>query len=955
MNPRSVQDDHSHRDGGTVRDRGSVRDRSTPASAPWVRTRLRTAPGTAWALGLLVLLTSFLAAAFPRAVERYENDGLRQEIAVADPSHSVLELSAPEPELQLPAAEREAAVRDAALASVHRKARSLLPGLVVPDTADSSYGFRTGKPIAAQDGWLARPDLVDPQLTYSTLSALPDHATLRAGKWPAAHSEVTEETTEVEAAVTEETAKALKAKAGSVISVPAQSGKQLTVRITGIVAPTDPRSAYWSAVPLLRTPALVPEPNLYPPRNYWTAAVLLPPDAAPALLATAGQPEAFWQFAPDASRLTAPDVAGLRSSIASLEGGPGLVRLRGVAGVNATFTTDLDEILTGYGSQRTAIGPVVTVAAVGVGAVAGVVLLMTVGLIGGRRRAELALLRARGGSLRGIGGRLFAETAVIAVPAAALGLLIAVPLFDRARLWPSAVGPAAVAALVCLALPLGAVLPHRRPQLPGARDDLMDARPSRRRTVAELTVLVLAVGAVAGLRRRGTGGDDGSDLLVSAAPVLVGLIAALVLVRLLPLPLRLASRTVARRRGAIGFLSLARAGRSSAGGTLPLLALLLALTTAAFGGSVLAGVADARDRAALHTVGADARISGLHDAVPLPDRLIRQVREADGVREVAAVQVVYGVPLPADPAGNNRMKSAALLGVDPAAYARLARTTGLGPFPADRLRAPGRTAAKGTAPSKDTVVPVIVSPSVATELGDRPRELSTAAGDLTVRVAGVVPRTAAVPDSDFLIVDSASLTRRQTSTLMVTGGSPDTKALRAAARDAGQGFSVRLRSEERAAFVDAPMQQGAWGIYAAAIAAGAGYALLAVLLSLLRTAPERTALLARLRTMGLTSRQGRRLLGLEALPQALLAAVGGVLVGWAAIALLAPGVDLVGLSLSSGPGPTALDTAPLRPDPWSLTLPAIGVVVLTAAVAAVQARWAGRRGPNTELRAGDSR
>lgn len=107
--------------------------------------------------------------------------------------------------------------------------------------------------------------------------------------------------------------------------------------------------------------------------------------------------------------------------------------------------------------------------------------------------------------------------------------------------------------------------------------------------------------------------------------------------------------------------------------------------------------------------------------------------------------------------------------------------------------------------------------------------------------------------------------------------------------------------------------------------------------------------------MGLTSRQGRRLLRLESLPQALPAALGGVLVGWATIALLAPGVDLAGLALFNGPGATVPDTARLRPDPWSLTLPALGVLVLTAAVAAVQARWAGRRGPNTELRAGDPR
>lgn len=45
------------------------------ACAPWVRTRLRTAPGAACALGLLVLLTAFLAAAFPRAVDAYETKG----------------------------------------------------------------------------------------------------------------------------------------------------------------------------------------------------------------------------------------------------------------------------------------------------------------------------------------------------------------------------------------------------------------------------------------------------------------------------------------------------------------------------------------------------------------------------------------------------------------------------------------------------------------------------------------------------------------------------------------------------------------------------------------------------------------------------------------------------------------------------------------------------------------
>lgn len=437
--------------------------------------------------------------------------------------------------------------------------------------------------------------------------------------------------------------------------------------------------------------------------------------------------------------------------------------------------------------------------------------------------------------------------------------------------------------------------------------------------------------------------------------MLVALIAALVLVRLYPLPLRLALRSVARLRGAIGFLALARAGRSSAAGTLPLLALLVALTTAAFGGSVLAGVAAARDTAAVLATGADARISGEADSAPLPDSLVRTVSGADGVREVAPVQIEYGVSLPPPEHGFEDAQGTTLIGVDPVSYARLARSTGVGSFTAERLKYTGPPTPKGTMPAKDRVLPVLASPSVAQRLGDRPRDLQSMAGDFKVRVAGTVTHTPAVTDTSFMVVDASALTHRQTTTLLLTGDRLDARTLRTAAHKAGKGFTVQLRSEARAAYVDTPMQVGAERIYAAAIAAGAGYALLAVLLSLLRTAPERTTLLARLRTMGIGTRQGGRLLGYEAMPQALLAAVGGLLVGRATIALLAPGVDLLHLALATGTGSGLLYDAPLRADPWSMVLPALGVVVLTAAVAGVQAWWTGRRGSITELRAGDSR
>ncbi|MET7341908.1 ABC transporter permease [Streptomyces sp. NPDC005547] len=929
--------------------------RAAAACAPWVRTRLRTAPGASAAFALLVLVTAFLAAAFPRAVDRYEGQGLRHDLGVVEPRRGVLEVSGPQPGLELPVRAREKAVRGATMGAAQRRILRTLPDPVRADAAQSAYGVRTSKGIPASETWFPRPYGLDPSLTYVTQSGLADHAVLRTGSWPKVRGTVTMRTREVEAAVTEATAKALHIERGATVAVPTRGGGTLTVRVTGIVAPKQPEASYWSAEQLLRTPSLVPIPTKETPRYYWTAALLLPPDAAPALLSTTGQPEVYWRLAPDGSGLTSRDVPRLRTAIASLEGGPGLLAMRELAGDTVTVTTDLDEVLAAYEDMRAAIEPVVTVAAVGIGAVAAVVLLMTGGLVAGRRHAELALLRARGASLTGIGGRLLAETAVTAVPAGALGLLLAVLAVGEARLWPAAVGAGAVVVLVCAALPLRTALLHRRHRAHGERDDLATARPSRRRTVAELTLLVLAVGAVVALRRRGTDSEGGTDLLVSAAPVLVALIAAVALVRLYPLPLRLALRSVSRLRGAVGFLSLARAGRSSAAGTLPLLALLVALTTAAFGGSVLAGVADARDDAAVLATGADARISGQGDAVPLPAGLIRAAGEADGVRQVVRAQIEYGVALPPAADGAEDAKGATLIGVAPEAYARLARTVGLGTFPADRLKATGARPVKGEPADRERVLPVLASPSVAQRLGSRPQDLQSLAGDFRVRLAGTVTRTPAVTDSSFMIVDASALTHRQTTALLLTGDHLDARALRAAATKAGKHFSVQLRSEERAAYVDTPMQNGAEQIYLAAIAAGAGYALLAVLLSLLRTAPERTTLLARLRTMGLTSRQGGRLLGFEAMPQALLAAVGGLLVGRATIALLAPGIDLTHLALSTGPGSGLLDTAPLRTDLRSLVLPALGVIVLAAAVAGVQAWWTGRRGSITELRAGDSR
>ncbi|WP_017237934.1 FtsX-like permease family protein [Streptomyces sp. SS] len=929
-------------------------DKPARAVAPWVRTRLRTAPWAALSLALLVFVTTYLAAALPRAMDAYETEGLRHDIRTAAPRNSVLELTAEAPGLERSQSEREAGLAPAALLRQRDQVLTLIPEPLRVDPRQTVHGVRTVTRVKGLDPWLPRPDGISPEFTLASPSDPAGHSTLRQGR-PAAG-----DARHPEAVVSAKTAEALHLKPGSVVHVPGRvSAEPIAVTITGIVEPRDPEGAYWAVEPVMRTPALavlVGDEVKY----YWQASLLLSPESAPALLATLGDPEVFFRFMPEADHLTTHDTDRLAAVLDSAAGGPDLVRMRRVIGPTGTLTTDLDTIIGSYRSMRDAINPVVAVAVFGVGAVAAVVLAMTGGLFTARRDSELALIRSRGASLTGIGLRLLGETSAVAVPAAALALGLAVATVrgpdggsGTIPLAPSLLATVAVALIAMLVLPLRAVVVHRTPRLHGGRDDLLTARPSRRRTVLELTVLVLTVGAVASLRLRGTA--DAGDHLVSAAPVLVGLIAAMLLVRIYPLPLRWAARPARRLRGAVGPLALARAGRSSSTGTLPLLALVLALTTAAFGGSVLAGVADARDRAALLATGADARVGGSAEWTPLPAGLTEKVRGTAGVRDLAPVQVEYGVTMPSAEGTTALPMTAPLVGVEPDSYTRLAKRTGFGPFPAGLLASTGRGGPE-TVGDTDRVLPAIASPAVAERFGGTPLEIVSAAGVFRVKVVAVRSATPALSDADFLLVNAADLTHRVSTALLVTG-SPDGAALRAAvAASSGPGdFAVTTRSEERSTYVDSPLQSGAEGIYLGAIGAGAGYALVAVLLSLMQSAPERTKLLARLRTMGLTRKQGRRLLGLEALPQAVLAAIGGTLVGWATVPLLAPGIDLFRLALATAPGLAPLDSAPLRADPWSLMLPALGVVVLTGLAAAGQAWWAGRRGSIKELRAGDAR
>ncbi|MFJ4983480.1 FtsX-like permease family protein [Streptomyces sp. NPDC088732] len=907
----------------------------------WIRARLRAAPGGTVALAALVLVTAFLAAALPRAVDGYENDALRDTLRQAPLTGRTVTVSQ---DLSRPSDDVKALLTPRSLASTESAFQRVVRPPLALDWKQTVYGVRNAEAIPMSEPWLPRPTgSRDPQATLTAQRDLARHARVITGRLPKAGGE----DGVVEGVITDRTAKTMGLATGARLHLPTTTNSDLSLLITGVVRPLDPGSTFWNAEPDLRAPKLVAVPARSgdDPKRYWHFTALIDPDATANLLGLRYGAAAYWHHVADVDTLAARDVSGVRDRILALNSGPDATKLQALTGQSG-LTVDEDglaDLLTPFLGERDAAQPLVVIAGFGVATVAAVVLLMAAGLQTARRRAELVLLRARGIALPGLAARLFGESAVVAVPSAAFGLGLALLLLPTERWVPAALAAAAVAATASAGLPLRGVIAARRPRLE-QREDLVTARPSRRRTVAELTVAVVVAGAVAALRVRGSA-DGGADALTAAAPVLVAVLGALVLLRVYPLPVRLLARPAARLNSAVLHIGVARAGRAPSTAALPLLAVLVALTVASFGGSVLAGVAAGRDHAAIVDVGADARVQSF-DA-PLPAGLDARVRRLPGVRDTAAVRVETGQTM----VGTGTTYETVI--VDPERYARLTRYIGLGgPFAPDALHDDGRGP-----------VPIVASPKLARELGNGTATVNAAMSTVAARVVGTETVSPAASGSEFIIVSEASVRRVHhatdpadtgATTLLITGTGVDGAALRSVVRDAAPGAQVLLRSEERDAYgTTTALQSGARGVYLAAVAAGAGYAVLALLLSLLHNAPQRRALLARLRTMGMSSRQRQTLAVLEMLPQVLLGAVGGILVSVATVPLLRPGVDLTALAFSTSTPAADVSAAVLRTDPASLLLPSAALIALACAVLAVQAWATGRRGEGTELRIGD--
>ncbi|MEU9256205.1 hypothetical protein AB0D66_30765 [Streptomyces sp. NPDC048270] len=894
--------------------------------APWVRTRLRAAPLTVLLGAALAFVAVLLAAALPRAADRGADQALRSFLHDQGPGPTSLYASA---------TARGGRMAPQDLDSVLDALRARTGGGFRIAPTGPVHGASGVKPRDLATPGLARPEGIDPKLTMVHLPEAAAHTTLVAGRWPDGGAP----DGPLPVALSRSASETLNAPLGTVLeSVPGISGT-LRAEVVGLYDPADPADVYWTDLPCL-TRACQHRTRTTLPKLFWQTAALVGADGLDRVAAWGEGTEFFWRLPVDTGVLRADLLPGVSREIAAFVTGPTASELSAaVKRPDLRISSRLPELFTRAEARQQGAAPLAAIGPAGVAGVAAVVFCLAAALTGDRREAELLLLAARGGSRRSLVLRLLAEGAVTVLPAAALATWLALLLLPTPRSAASVAPAAAVTLLALLAFPVRAFALLSAPRRPSPR----------RRLVAELFVLAATAAAVVEVRRRGVATAAGFDPLLVAAPLLLALSGALLLARVQPALVGALARAAGRGPGLVGFLGLARAARGGGGrrrpSALPLIALLLAVTTGGFGATVLGSVDTARLQVARQAVGGDSQIAAAAGDALTPE-LIRAANALPGVRTPVAAWVEEDAFVFGTDRGSPQVT---VIVVDPVAYAALARTVGRGRFDPALLA--------GGSPGGP--LPALVSSDVVTRAGEQSYRLRVRGEELQVRAAAVVDGTPALAGGG---AGTLVLPAQPTAALVpgVGGanrwfatGALDTDRLEELVRAgtpaaAAEHVVVRTSADAVAELGADPLQHSAGRLFWAAVAGAAGFALLAVLLTLVRAAPDRAALLARLRTMGLRPRQGVVLILAEALPQALVAAFGGGLVAVAAVALLGPAVDLSALVGAQVPAGLRLTARPVLTQ-------ALGLAALVAAAVLAEAAISGRRQISTELRAGDQR
>ena len=896
--------------------------------ALWLRLRTAwvtltgTGAAASAAFGLLVFAALLASLAIPRESAGLRTAALQRVIAASQPGERTVIGTLGESTMAGPGGVPVSA-GNIASAGATLRAQLAAGGVRVASDPPAWEGLTTGfVPVtgAAQVARYGRPQF---EMAYRT--ELDRYSRIVAGRLPVGGSApaAAGQPAVVQAAVTTANAARFGLRVGDRLTAgPVQ------LVITAIIQPVNAAADFWTVLPAAATPAV--SPATAPQLPYWIGAVFIGPGALPLIESGLDTSEMLvtWEYAAALGGVTTGQAGGLEANLSSLVSQGVTLFLPGIVGdATVTINSQIPSVLSPYIAAQNAAAPVLELLYVSLAVLGTVVVLLGARLVAQRRAAEFTLMRARGAALYQLGWLVLRSSVVIAAVAGAAAAALAIGLTpgdsDTVAWWL-----AGATIVVTLAGPvLISVVPQRvaAPVTGRTRRRAGGRRSATRRIIVEAVLVAAAIGGLIVLRNEGlTSGNSG--LYQSAAPVLVAIPVAVVVLRCYPFLVRELARIAGLSRGVVGFVGLARATRTPPGTVLPSFALVLVLAMVAFPDMISTSVTRTQVAVSWQQVGADAIIQAPRDAVISP-ALQSQIAAMPGVVSTAGAEVEDATT----PAGYEMP----IVFVDPAQYAAVVDQAPGTRFPVAAMSGHGR------------IVPAVATAAAAQLVGAAPNDLTVGTSTVTVELAGRIGGVPGVAGNEAVVAPRQGAPGPfEPNLLLVAGPRLDGAQLTAAVSRALPGASVTLRATALAALTTAPVVQAAQTALTQGLAAAAGFGVLVLLLSLLLTAQSREMTLAALATMGLRRWQAQLLLAAEALPPVVAAAIGGVACAWLLVPLVGPSLNLAAFS---GTG-SAITVTPAA---FPLVGSAVGLVLAALLVLAVQAMITYHRGSARALRIAD--
>ncbi|MGH3152707.1 MAG: hypothetical protein ACRDOB_18530, partial [Streptosporangiaceae bacterium] len=754
------------------------------------------------------MFASVLASlAIPRESVELANGAMQRVITATPPGDRTVIGTMPETSML----DRSDQVLATDIAAVGASLRARLAAGGVPVASDppawasltTGYVPVTGTARAAGYG---KPQF---ELTYRT--ALARYSRIVAGQLPVGGS-ATAQSAVVQAAVTTTTA----ARFGLRIGTTLTAGPVRMV-ITGIIRPADPASSFWADDPVTVRPGLTPgEPPQLP---YLMGAVFIGPGALPLIEPTLDTEEMLvtWVYTAALDRLTAGQASTAQASLDNLVSSGATLTVPAIinpaTGTEGPVTVRIDSqippILSPFLAGQSAVAAVLELLYVSLTIIGAVVVLLGARLVAQRRADEFTLMRARGAALYQLGWLVLRASVVIAAVAAAAAAALAIGLTpgggDAVGWWLAGI----TIAVTLVGPVLISVAPQRvaAPATGRTQRRAGGRKPAARRIVVETALVAMAIGGLVVLRNEGLGSGN-NGLYPSAAPVLVAIPVAVVVMRCYPPLVRELARIAGMSRGVVAFVGLARATRTPPGTILPSFALVLVLAMVAFPDMISTSVTRSQVAESWQQVGADAIIAAPHDGVITP-ALQRQISSLPGVVSTATAQV-----------GSALLPSGFELSVvftDPARYAAVIDQAAGARFPLADLPASGQPGA---------AVPAVATNAAAQLIGAGPTGLNVGASTtITIQLAGQIGGVPGVPAGPVVVVpaQAAGPGPLEPNLMLVDGSGLDGAQLSADVDRALPGGSVTLRATALAALTTAPVSQAAQTALTQGMVSAAGF------------------------------------------------------------------------------------------------------------------------------------